>query len=269
LKPRHAPHGAPKGTIVNQTSSPSPDRAPFPLVAPSRRDLLRGLAGLGLALGSPWLPESVEARKKRKNKHRKNKKTKNQQPSTPPPGPTSPQIPTGPLCTRSGEPCSEPGADCQEGFCLRGPITISATWQSANNHDTWLFVPPQDGTTGPRPQIDYDCNQTKTKCATQYPFACVSRDATGPGDEVTTIFELLPGNYEYWIASDPAPAGELTITLTDRDGRIVRAWSNPVVTSPLTGSWHVFDLDGATGRVTSVDAPPAPFPLPVTNVCPQ
>lgn len=152
---------------------------------------------------------------------------------------------------------------------MRAPLTISAIWQSARNHDTWLFVPPQDGATGPRPQIDYDCNQTNSPCAAQYPFACVSRDAGGPGDEVTTIFELLPGNYEYWISSQLAPAGELTIDLTDRDGRVVRSWSNPAVTSALINNWHVFDLDGTTGRVTSVDAPPATFPLPVTNVCPE
>jgi hypothetical protein len=256
-------NGAVKGTIMAQPSST--DRARSSLVVPFRRDILRGLAGLGIELGSSWLPEPVEARKKRKNKKRK--KTKNRIPPDPQ-APTGPHVPTGPLCTSSGEPCSNPGTNCQEGFCLQAPFTISATWQSTNNHDTWLFVPPQDGATGPRPQIDYDCNQTKSPCAAQYPFACVSRDASGPGDEVTTIFELLPGRYEYWIASQPAAAGELTVTLTDRNGRLVRAWINPAVTSALNGSWHVFDLDGVAGRVTSVDAPPARFPLPVTNVCP-
>ena len=257
---------------MNQTSSPSPDRAPFPLVVPSRRDLLRSLAGLGLALGASRLPEPGEAGKKRqnknKNKNRKRRK-KNGIPTSPPVVPTGPQGPAGPLCTESGEPCSDPGTECQERYCLRAPLTISATWQVANNHDTWLFVPPQEGTTGPRPQIDYDCNQTNSPCAAQYPFACVSRDANGPGDEVTTIFEIMPGSYEYWIAATPAPAGELTIALTNGDGRLVRTWSNPAVTSALSGFWHVFDLDGATGRVTSVDAPPAPFPPTVTNVCPE
>jgi hypothetical protein len=130
-------------------------------------------------------------------------------------------------------------------------------------------VPPKVGAIDPRPQIDYDCNQTNSACQTQYPFACVSDDASGPGDEITTIYDLLPGSYEYWIASDPAPAGELTITLTDRGGRVVRAWSSPEVTSALTGAWHVFDVDGATGRVSSVDAPPVRFPTQVTNVCPE
>lgn len=216
----------------------------------SRRALLGGLAA-GLATSTePRLGGEIEARKRRKKKRRK------------------PQTSTGPLCTVLGEACTDPGSNCQERFCLQAPFTIAATWQSQINHDTWLFVPPQDGTTGPSPQIDYDCNQTRTRCEQAYPFACVNRDASGPGDEVTTIYDLLPGAYEYWIYLGIVPAGDLTVTLTDRGGRVVRSWTSPAVASSLEGFWHVFDVDGTTGRVRSVDAPPARFRTPVTNVCP-
>jgi hypothetical protein len=221
---------------------------------PSRRHLLRGLAAAGLGLGVGQSGDDAAVGKKRNHKNKKRRK-KN-------------RPPTGPLCTGRGEPCTDPGPDCRESFCLRAPFTIAATWQSQANHDTWLIVPPKDETTGPSPQIDYDCNQTNSPCAAQYPFACVSNDDQGPGNEITTIYQRLPGRYEYWISSDPAPAGELTITLTDRDGRMVRTWSNPAITSAFINDWHVFDLDGATGRVTSVDAPPGTFPVPHTNVCP-
>jgi hypothetical protein len=218
---------------------------------PSRRHLMRGLAAAVLGCGAERLPDVAASKKKRKKRRRKNRGR------------------TGPLCTSLGEPCSIPGRQCQERFCLQAPFTIAAIWQSQNNHDTWLFVPPRDGETRPSPQIDYDCNQTNSPCAQAYPFACVNDDAKGPGDEVTTIYELLPGTYEYWIASDPAPAGELTVILTDRGGRVVRSWTNLAVASRPEGSWHVFDLDGETGRVRSVDAPPGRFPDPVTNVCPE
>jgi hypothetical protein len=221
---------------------------------PSRRNVLRGLAGAGLGLGFARLPDLVEAKKKHKRKKRRRKNRGR----------------TGPLCTSLGEPCSTPGTQCQERFCLQAPLTIAAIWQkSGANHDTWLFVPPRDGATSPSPQIDYDCNQSNSPCAEAYPFACVSRDAQGPGDEVTTIFERLPGSYEYWMVLEVAPADELTVVLTNRDGRVVRTWSSPAVTSPLNGAWHVFDLDGETGRVRSVDAPLGRLPNPVTNVCPE
>ncbi len=224
---------------------------PFLSGAPSRRHLLRGLAAAGIGWGADRLQDDAASGRRRKKRRKKN------------------QTPVGPLCTGRGEPCSNPGTNCKESFCLRAPFTISAIWQSDTNHDTWLFVPPQDETTGPRPQIDYDCNQSNSPCAEQYPFACVSGDDSGPGNEVTTVYELMPGTYEYSIASSLAQAGELTIVLTDREGRVVRTWSNPAITSPTINFWHVFDVDGRTGRVTSVDAPPANFPLPVTNVCPE
>jgi hypothetical protein len=217
----------------------------------SRRAVLGVLAVSAATLAAPHPGAEVDARKRRKKKRRKTK------------------APTGPLCTSLGEVCAKPGSNCQERFCLRAPFTITATWSSQTNHDTWLFVPPQDGSTGPSPQIDYDCNQSNSRCAQAYPFACVNRDASGPGDEITTIHDLLPGAYEYGISLGVAPRGELEVILTDRDGRVVRSWTSPTVSSALESFWHVFDVDGTTGRVRSVDAPPARFPLPVTNVCPQ
>lgn len=217
--------------------------------------VVTGLAGI-------TAPE-IEARKRRKRRKKKTKKRGNPQA----PGGV-PQVPTGPLCTETGEACAVAGSTCQAQFCLQAPFTISATWSSQINHDTWLFVPPQNATTGPSPQIDYDCNPAKSRCAQAYPFACVNRDASGPGDEITTIHGLLPGTYEYWIFLGIAPAGDLKVTLTDGGGRVVRAWSSPAVSSALDGFWHVLDVDGTNGRVVSFDAPPVRFRTPVTNVCP-
>lgn len=219
----------------------------------SRRAMAGVLAAGFAAFAGSHTGAEVEARKRRKKKKKKRRQT---------------QAPTGPLCTPLGEACVDPGSTCQEQFCLQAPFTITASWSSQTNHDTWLFVPPQNAATGPSPQIDYDCNPLKSRCAQAYPFACVDRDAAGPGNEVTTLHDLLPGTYEYAIALGVAPAGDVAVTLTDRGGRVVRTWASPAVSSALEGFWHVFDVDGTTGSVTSVDAPPTRFPLPVTNVCP-
>jgi hypothetical protein len=196
---------------------------------PSRRGVLRGLAAAGLALRQARLPGGAAAKKKRKKKRRKDKD----------------QGPTGPLCTSLGEACAAPGIDCQERFCLQDSFIIEAIWaESGSNHQTTLFVPLADGRTGPFPFINYDCRPDTSACAVEYPFACVDRNATGPGHEVTTVYDRLPGAYEYWIGLDsPAPAGELTIVLSDRSDRVVRAWANPASTTMGFVGWHVFDVD--------------------------
>ncbi len=84
---------------------------------PSRRDLLLGLAGLGLALGSARLPGPVEAGKKRKNKKRK--KTKNQQNPTPPPVPNLPPSPNAYGCLSVNVPCTS-AAECCSNVCEGG-----------------------------------------------------------------------------------------------------------------------------------------------------
>jgi len=47
--------------------------------------------------------------------------------------------------------------------------------------------------------------------------------------------------------------GALKVTLHDKIGRIVREWSSPENPNNYFISWHVFDIDGATGAVTSFD----------------
>lgn len=216
----------------------------------SRRAILSGLAALGFGFRAAWRPDSAAGKTRGKKKRRKSQGG-------------------APRCTREGEACRKQSATCRASNCLRAPFTIEASWQSQTNHDTWFFVPPQDAGTGPGPQIDYDCNQTNSPCQTQYPFACVHDDARGPGPEITTVYELLPGTYAYWLVLEAAPAAELTVVLKNRDGHKVRTWTSPVSASRENGSWHVFDVDGKTGRVTSVDAPPGAFPSQVTNVCPE
>lgn len=47
---------------------------------PPRRHVLTGLAGLGLALGTSWLPDHTEAKKKRNKKRKRKKGKKSKQP---------------------------------------------------------------------------------------------------------------------------------------------------------------------------------------------
>jgi hypothetical protein len=230
------------------------DVTPHALIPlPSRRAVLRGLAAAGLGWGVGRLPESAAAKTKRKKKRRKGKD----------------QTPAAPRCANDGAPCSNPGIACQERFCLQAPFAIEAIWAADDSdHDTYIFLPPEGGPTGPTPYIHFECNEGNSTCAVEFPFACVNRDAQGPGNEVATIYERPPGaTHQYWILLDTAPAGELTIVLTDRVGRVVRAWTNPANAGSNRVAWHVFDIDG-DGRVTSIDTLPGGLPNSAAGVCP-
>jgi hypothetical protein len=207
------------------------------------------LAGASLGLAVARLPDTADVKKRRK-KRRKNDKDGRR------------------LCARNGEGCDEQGGDCQARYCLKAPFTIEALRENGATHGTYLFVPPETGATGPSPYTHYDCNQGASACEERYPFACVNQDAQGPGNEIATIYELLPGIYEYWIdLLNPAAAGDLVIVLKDNGGRVVREWTNPTNTTARSLGWRVFDVDGE-GRVRSIDATLNGFYTPSTDVCP-
>ena len=220
----------------------------------SRRLLLRRLVGSGLGFWGVRLTAPAGARRRSKRKKNAGK---------------------GARCTRNGARCTRRGAACRERNCLRAPFTIEANWtESASAHDTFLFVPPRDGAIGPAPYISYACNQTNSACEEAYPFACVSQDAEGPGNEVTTVYRLLRGRYEYWIEIyESTPAAELTVVLNGSGGQVLREWTNPANVMDGDVGWHVFDVD-AEGRVTSIDELidvnlPRGAHNPSTNVCPR
>ena len=134
-------------------------------------------------------------------------------------------------------------------------FTIDACWKVDADHDTFLRVPNAAGSTDENPFIKYDCNPGGG-CATEYPFACVNEDvANDPGCEVTTVYQRLGGQYQYWSELDPAsPAGEVTVTLRDSGGGVLATWSSPAIPGGVSEiGWHVFDIDGSTGIVTSVN----------------
>jgi hypothetical protein len=186
------------------------------------------------------------------------------------------------LCRPDGSACRKPGTSCSKSYCLRAPFTIEASWTQSSaiaDTDTFLFVPPQNQTTGPAPFILPDCFPNTTRCEEAYPFACINTDIATTGTEITTIHQLLPGRYEYWLElGNPTAADEVTVVLKDAAGRVVQQWMSPA--NPLTQKvgWHVFDVDGRQGRVTSIDerlrddATTTYLPYgahdPFTNVCP-
>ncbi len=77
---------------------------------PSRRDVLRSLAGAGIGISALGLPGIVDAKKHRKKKGKKKRKTEPQ-----------PQLP--PLvfnqfgCIEVGQPCRGDSALCCSGIC--------------------------------------------------------------------------------------------------------------------------------------------------------
>jgi hypothetical protein len=213
-----------------------------------RRFLLGRVMAAGAAvLGGAMLPESAAAKKKKRSKTGK-----------------------GDLCLSNGSRCKKKGKKCKAGNCLKTPFTIEAHWSSNIDHDTYVFVPNAPGASQPSPYIGYDCDSARTNAGTLYPFAFVSQDATGPGDEVTMVKKLLAGTYEHWIDLEPAPAGDLTVTLRNANGKVVRSWDSPANPDSETAPWHVFDIQGPTKRITSIDELPGSYGHDgnTTDVCP-
>jgi hypothetical protein len=227
-----------------------------------RRTLLQGAAALGTALGGSALWASASnARKKnkRKNKNKNKNKRKNERKKG--------------LCRTNGTTCGKKSKSCQAQNCLNTPFTIEAVWTSDSDHDTFVFVPNEAGGNLPSPFINFACNGSGCELDV-YPFICVSEDATGPGDEVTTVRQVIPGTYEYWIELESQiPAGDLTVTLRRSNGSVVQSWSSPENASIDQRGWHVFDINGQTKSITSFDQLidddlPEGAHDPNTNVCP-
>jgi len=198
--------------------------------------------------------DNAEAKRKKHKRKRKHKKKEG-------------------LCRPNGERCGNPGQTCNATFCLNAPLTIEAIWTVPADHDSYLFVPPENAPTGPSPLIDYDCDAASHTCEDGHPFACASGDETSADSEVTTIFALLGGRYEYWIElNDSTAAGELMIVLREAGGRIVQQWANPANPAATDKSWHVFDINGSTASIASIDVLidaqlPEGAHVPSTNVC--
>ena len=176
------------------------------------------------------------------------------------------------LCTPTGGKCHKKSQKCRSSNCLRAPFTVTAHWTNPDtDHDTLLFVPPEHADDPPESRvIPYGCPEATTRCEEAYPFACISEDARGPGDEITTFYKLLPGAYQYWVElGGESPRGDLTVVLRNRDGKLVRSWPSPANPSSVNEiGWHVFDINGATGSVKSVNTLPANGIPDYTIVCP-
>ena len=86
---------------------------------PSRREVVRGLVGMGIGLGTLRLSDTTEAKKKRK------KRKKPAQAQVPPPPPLPPPLPPPPppVCSQLGDTCT-PGQSlcCDELLCIDNPI---------------------------------------------------------------------------------------------------------------------------------------------------
>jgi hypothetical protein len=219
----------------------------------TRRASLRTLGAAGVAAFTGPLTAAGRKKKKRKNHNGKSQEA---------------------VCLSNGSHCTKKSKKCTAKNCLNTPFTIEARWSNpATDHDTFFFVPNDLGTNLPSPYISYACH-SDSGAAMHYPFAFVSQDAQGPGDEVTTITLLLDGTYEYWIElSRSSPVGDLMVTLRNPNGRALRSWSSPENASADDRGWHVFNIQGASRSITSSDAlinDGLPFGAhdPSTYVCP-
>lgn len=195
----------------------------------SRRTALMGSAALALGgMLSTLSPRSVETAKKKKKKKKKSCRN---------------------CCRENGSPCAKKNAACKPALCSR--FTVTASWDSDENYDTYLFVPNDEGASSPSPFIDKFCIDSERDL---YPFASVNQNAEGPGDEVTSIFKHLPGRYEYWLELDGgAPAGDVTVTLRDKGVLVFTSTSPANPSESAVSSWHVFDLEGDNGDLDEID----------------
>jgi hypothetical protein len=150
-------------------------------------------------------------------------------------------------CRPDGTHCGKEGKQCQAKFCLHAPFTVEASGTSEFDHDAYLFVPAQNAATGPSPYLNFSCNDANSHCATQYPFACIDGG-------VTTVHKLLAGTYEYWLQlHEGTLAGEVSVVLRDKGGRVVQQFESPANSADQERGWHVFDVDGKRGSVIAID----------------
>ncbi|MFN8594437.1 MAG: hypothetical protein U0031_23545 [Thermomicrobiales bacterium] len=159
-------------------------------------------------------------------------------------------------CGEDGRRCTQASSTCKAKNCLRGtaPFTVEARWSTLDSqHRTFLFVPNVARATKVSPYINDMCTAEASGCEQDvYPFTCVT-GSLDSGNETTTIRKTIPGTYEFWIETGPPrPKGDLVVTLRDAKG-VIRVWTNPLVQDVDRKGWHVFDLDGKTGSVISID----------------
>jgi hypothetical protein len=137
-----------------------------------------------------------------------------------------------------------------------GGYRIVLTWkQIPYDLDSYLATPPINDTTW---TIFYKSRGFFTK----NPFTVLDIDArNGFGPETITIRRLFPGTYKYSIEnvnassnSNAVPLGGCGATVeVYSDTGFVQRFVVPETGGRLLDWWHVFTIDGATGRITPVN----------------
>jgi hypothetical protein len=151
---------------VDQTNLDDVSRAlrhlPFPLSSPrrrqgsfpSRRHILRGLAGMGLGLGSLLLPNIAAAKKPHKGKKAKRKQPKKRSETLPLPAFNA----FG--CLNVGQTCRGDSSLCCSGICQgAAPVPGAPDTSTCVAHDAGV------------------CKQTQTTCEVGTLVQCVADDA--------------------------------------------------------------------------------------------
>jgi hypothetical protein len=188
-----------------------------------------------------------------------------------------PKKPGKALCRPNGAPCSHKKGTCSRGNCLQDGFTAEATFSGDFIYEAYLFVPPLPGSGATGTFIssaygDMPCTADASDCEDNvYPFACTSQDEQYFGPIGTSVRQYLKGTYQYWVyVVNSSAAGAVAVTLRNTSNGVVRTWSSPANPNDYYIGWHVFDVDGSTGAVTSVDRAPT-FGLPplTTDVCPR
>jgi hypothetical protein len=126
---------------------------------PSRRDVLRGLAGVGLGMGAARLPGVVDAKKKRKRKNKRKKKAKANEFG----------------CLEVGEPCKN-ADQCCAGIC---------EGKKCRAHDTGTCKQEGPELCVIDPPLALTCNDDATcRCfgTTADSIVCARYDAEGCAD---------------------------------------------------------------------------------------
>ncbi|OIQ00023.1 MAG: hypothetical protein AUK35_05135 [Zetaproteobacteria bacterium CG2_30_46_52] len=139
---------------------------------------------------------------------------------------------------------------------------VVASWGSTpSDLDAHLTGPRVAGEGANRFHVHYGARGS----ASADPYAILDNDVTsGLGPETITINQLTSGIYHYYLfnfsdgGTDTLPAS----TLSGQSNAVVKVYSgtNPlplaVYNVPVSGdgdTWHVFDLDGATGVITPIN----------------
>lgn len=140
--------------------------------------------------------------------------------------------------------------DLQRGAPV-GTFTITLAWQSAVDLDLHLWTPWPEFWDHIYWENPGDCTEPDDPNQLWDPYACLTADQQ-TRQETITVVRREEGTYNVgvhsWQQNNVLAGSGATVTVADSIGVV---WRGAVPSSGSGYWWHVFDMDGGTGQITT------------------